>query len=113
MSHAPYPPPMLSVEASPEQQARPARCALATGSPYTCRDYMDAMAQARRERDDLSSELMSEAIDAHDWLETLAKAVGIQTGRESWWDSNGEQQRAKVLERIKCLRANTDSATRR
>lgn len=32
MSHAPEKPPMLSVEASPEQQAQPARCALATGS---------------------------------------------------------------------------------
>ncbi len=77
-----------------------------SGSTYTCRDYMDAMVTARRERDDLSSKLMSEAIDAHEWLETLAKAVGIQTGRESWWESNEEQQRAKVLERIKRLRAN-------
>jgi hypothetical protein len=32
MSHAPEKPPMLSVEATPEQQAQPARCALATGS---------------------------------------------------------------------------------
>ena len=32
MSHAPEKPPMLSVEASPEQQAQPARCALAAGS---------------------------------------------------------------------------------
>ena len=32
MSHAPEQPTVLSVGASPEQQAQPARCALATGS---------------------------------------------------------------------------------
>lgn len=106
MSHAPESPSVLSVEAAPEQQAQPARCALATGSLYTCRDYMNAMVEARRERDDLSSKLMSESIDAHEWLEAVAKALGIQTGRESWWDSNEAAQRAKVLERIKRLRAN-------
>lgn len=31
MSHAPEKPTVLSVEASPEKQAQPARCALATG----------------------------------------------------------------------------------
>lgn len=87
-------------------------CALASGSPYTGRDYMAAMVEARRERDDLSSKLMAESIDAHEWLEALAKAVGIQTGRESWWDSNEAQQRAKVLERIKRLRANAGDVPR-
>lgn len=78
-----------------------------THAEYERRDYINAMVEARRERDDLSSKLLSESIDAHEWLETVAKAVGIQTGRESWWDSNEKEQRAKVLERIKRLRANS------
>lgn len=96
----------LSGIAPSEQRATGERCSLAAGSPYTCRDYMNAMVEARRERDDLSSKLMAESIDAHEWLEILAKAVGIQIGRESWWDSNEKAQRAKVLDRIKRLRAN-------
>lgn len=75
-----------------------------TKLPYTERDYIDAMVKARQERDAISSRVCADAIDAHEWLQTLAKSVGIQTGRESWWDSNEKEQRAKVLERIKRLR---------
>lgn len=39
MSHAPEKPQVLSVEATPEQQAQPARCALATGSASWGRKY--------------------------------------------------------------------------
>ncbi len=67
-------------------------------------EYRDAMVQARRERDEYSSLLMTQSIDAHEWLEALAKAVGIQTGRESWWDAKESEQRGRVLERIKQLR---------
>ena len=73
-------------------------------APYTERDYINAMVEARRERDDYSSQLMTQAIDAHDWLDTLARAVGIQTGRESWWDISEEAKRTRVLDRIAKLR---------
>lgn len=78
------------------------------GSPDTIEDYRNAMVSARRDRDDLASTLNQHQGDAHDWLETVAKALGIQTGRESWWESSDAEQRAKVLHRIKRLRANTE-----
>lgn len=68
-------------------------------------EYRDAMVAARRERDDYSSQLLDASIDAHEWLETVARALGIQTGRESWWDAKESEQREKVLERIARLRS--------
>lgn len=72
--------------------------------PYGKEAYMRAMVEARRERDEYISQLDRAYMDADEWLDTLARALGIQTGRESWWESTRDAQRAKVLERIKRLK---------
>jgi len=85
---------------------QPPSCALPAGSPYGLSDYRDAMVEARRERDGLSSQLLAQSMDASEWLDEVAGALGIQTGRESWWEGSEEDRRKKILERIKKLRAN-------
>lgn len=67
-------------------------------------EYANAMVEARKERDDLMAQISREAMNDHEWLEQLAKSLGIQTGRESWWDSNETYKKNRVLERIKRLR---------
>lgn len=79
---------------------------VATGSPYGLSDYRDSMVEARRERDGLSSQLLAQSIDASEWLDAVASALGIQVGRESWWEGSEEDRRQKILARIKRLRAN-------
>lgn len=73
-------------------------------SPYGIQDYMKAMVEARKDRGAADSRCMEYSIQAHEWLDTLARSLGIQTWRESWWDSDEEKQREKILERIAELR---------
>lgn len=78
----------------------------ADGSPYGIEDYRTAMVEARRKCEKVEDMLSAASHDAHDWLEEVARACGFQTGRESWWESSEKEQRAKIIARIKRLRAN-------
>ena len=91
-----------------DNTAKPTALPLATGSPYTIRDYQNAMVEARRERDELREQLTDAAYADADFIDDLATALGIQTWRESWWDASDAECREKILKRIKRLRANDE-----
>lgn len=82
-----------------------------TFAGYTAKDYADAMVKARNEVQELYSQIMNYSIDHSEWLDMLARAVGIQTSRESWWDIKESEQRQKILDRIAHFRKLKSNST--
>lgn len=68
-------------------------------------DYMRALAQERSARSEEFGDHLLEKVNALEFMDDLAAALGICTSAEDWWDQSTDQKRAKLLGRAKTLRA--------
>lgn len=66
--------------------------------------YMRALAEARRQYAEESSERLTEQAEAVEFLDTMAKLLGISVDAEDWWDMTITGKRAKIFGRIQILR---------
>jgi hypothetical protein len=67
--------------------------------------YMRALAEARRQWMEESSDRLDEHIEHLEWIDELAVALGICVDAEDWWDSTVPAKRMKIMGRISVLRS--------
>lgn len=66
--------------------------------------YMQALAQARREKMEAESDQLFMMMERHEMLDQLAADLGISIVAEEWWDSTYQVKIAKLRGRIQILR---------
>ena len=69
------------------------------------------MVKSRRKSQDLLSRNHDLQFEMNEMMDNIARSLGIQTGRESWWESDRATQEAKIIERAKFLRKNAEESS--
>jgi hypothetical protein len=75
--------------------------------PYVEADYINALAEKHKELREMQADMLLMQTIEMERTDELARAIGISTGRESWWGSAAAEKHNVLLTRIKRLRANS------